>query len=114
MYKQYSSARHSPNCYNEGKNVKIYQICLFPNPRTGKFEIRSNMLVGENLITNTYYISEYAKNKLLEKIPVHRYKMYATYRLDKLNTLTCADIQMAQSELLNNSYAEQSPYLSFC
>lgn len=86
---------------------KFYQICLFKNPNTNKYQIRRCIINEQCKLIN---ISEKMFNdKQYQKfLKIHReneYKSYPTYDLNLVDLPNPGDILQVQSPLLNNDYS---------
>lgn len=93
------------------KVIKFYQICAFPNPKNGIFEIRETIINGNNDIDSyrTIHVHEKTKKRLLKSLRENRYRLYATNTLTYIEHPNCNDISLARSEMLN----EDSIYSGF-
>lgn len=89
------------------KNTKFYQICAFPNPNTGKFEVRENIVNGDNIVISyrTVSMSEKYQKKLLRELRDNKYKLYSTRTLDSIDLPSVNDMFVARSNMLNDDSA---------
>lgn len=96
----------STTLYNDFalEQIKMYQICGFKNPKTGKFEVREIIINGNNEIEtyNTYKVNEKTQRKLLRALRDNKYRLYSTYTLAYIEMPTLNDISLARSDMLNN------------
>lgn len=97
---------NSSSLYNDVPldKIKMYQICGFKNPKTGKFEVREVVVDGNNEIEsyNTYSVNEKTQRKLLSALRDNKYRLYSTYTLAYIEMPSCNDISLARSGMLNN------------
>ena len=83
--------------------IKIYQICAFPNPKNGKFEVREILIDGDNNI-KTYRVlnlDEHAHKKLLRALRDNKYRLYSVFSLNNIELPDRNDIALARSDMLN-------------
>jgi hypothetical protein len=102
---------NSASFYTESalSQIKIYQICVFPNPKDGKFEVREVLINGNNNIENfkLMHITKSTHNKLLNALRDNKYRLFSTFTLNTIDLPDCNDIALARSDMLNmdNDYA---------
>jgi hypothetical protein len=85
-------------------NIKFYQICAFPNPKIGKFEIREVLIDGNNEIKSyrILNINEKTQRKLLRALRDNKYRLYSTFTMAQIEMPSFNDISLARSGMLNN------------
>lgn len=91
------------------KLYNYYQICTFPNPKTGKYHIRKFVLDERenfiNIIEKGFDEDRYRKaNKLIKD---NEKKYFSTYCFDQIKYPTVGEVLLAQSDLLNNNYRDK-------
>ena len=94
--------------------IKFYQICMFPNPKMGKYEIREFTITGKDEIVSRkkYEVSEDIQKKLLHTLRDNKYRLYSTVTLENIEFPSCQDIALARSGILNND-SDYAGYASF-
>lgn len=98
-----TNALYNLDMMDMGK-VTLYQICGFPNPKTGKFEVREVSINGNNDIESyvTHHISDDTRKKLLLAMRDNKYRIYSMYTLKHVGLPSCSDISLARSGILND------------
>jgi len=97
--------------YNPPKLISsFYQICQFKDPYTKKYETRKIIFNEHGDILKTYKKS-YDKtelNKFIEinKNKINKYRIYPTTSIDNVAPLNTNEMNMIQSELINNDCVE--------
>lgn len=86
--------------------IYFYQICIFPNPKTNKFEMRKYILNGKNdvLDVKKYLLNKDQCKKFFEVKNSNEYKSYPQYYIDEVDGPTMADIFTARSAILTKNY----------
>lgn len=106
----------SASFYNDVKleEIKIFQICAFPDPKTGKFEIREVIIDGDNNIKTyrTLKVEKKVQRKLLRALRDNKYRLFPVYTLAHIELPSCNDISLARSAMINNDN-EYSGFASF-
>ncbi len=86
--------------------LSYYQICIFPNPKTKRHQVRKFILNRKNEFESIkdYFISERRYKKLLQIKNVNEYKCFSAYDLRGVEYPTLSDISMARSEMISNDH----------
>lgn len=94
--------------------IKIYQICGFPNPKTKLFEIREVLVNGENEVKafRNLNVTKSVQRKLLKNLRDNKYRLYSTYTLAYIELPSCNDISLSRSGMINND-SDYSGYAPF-
>lgn len=84
------------------KLYKFYQICMFKNPNTYKYSVRTIYFNGNQdlieCVDNEYTTRQC--NSLISSLKTHEYKTYSTYDLDLIDFPNSDDFLKVQSDLL--------------
>ena len=86
------------------KLYKFHQICMFRNPQTLKYNVRT-LIFDENQEIIKSLDKEYTANQcrsLISSNKINEYKTYATYDLSLIDYPNSDDLLKAQSDLLSN------------
>ena len=106
----------SSSIYNDVplENVKIYQICGFPNPKNGKFSVREVIVNGFNEIDSyrIHNLDEATYRNLLRSLRDNKYRLYSTHTLAYIELPSYNDISLARSGMLNDD-SEYSGFAQF-
>ena len=103
------------NVQSENKNryqpdhkfYKFHQICMFRDPETSKYNVRS-IIFDENQEIIKSSEKEYSANQckaLISSSKINEYKTYSTYDLSLVDYPNIDDLLKAQSDLLCNDQA---------
>jgi len=86
------------------KDFKFYQVAIFPNPKTARFEIREVLISGSGDIKGykMYNVNEDTHRKFIRGLHEGRYKMYPIYTLESIEFPSCQDIMLAMSGMIND------------
>jgi hypothetical protein len=90
-------------CYKPEKiEYTYYQICHFPNPSNELYGVRRIKINEYHEVTNVKekYYNKKKIDKFTQRIPINKYKVYATYILDDIELPNYDQIVGANSELL--------------
>lgn len=86
-----------------GQFTEFYQLAIFPNTQSGKYELRKFVLSGDKFITvKTFYLSRKEVKKFLNSKKQHEYKSYNAYSLDEVRYPNMGEISVSRSDILNN------------
>jgi hypothetical protein len=88
----------------ESKLHKFHQICMFRDPNTSKYSVRT-IIFNENheviKVSEKEYTSDQCKS-LITSNKTNEYKTYPTYDLDLVDYPNSDDLLKVQSDLLSN------------
>lgn len=86
------------------ETIKLYQICAFPTPDSGKFEIREVIINGDDNIVSykIHRITEKEQRKMLKLLRGNKYRLYSTHILDNIGLPSYNDIYFARSGMINS------------
>jgi hypothetical protein len=101
-----SESDHNIYSYNpQPKTYNYYQVCMFANPKTGKYSIRK-FVIDENEkfvnITETCYNAAQFKH-FFTTVRENEIKRFAAWNFKEIPYPKVGDILLSQSDLLNNS-----------
>jgi hypothetical protein len=100
--------------YKPEKSInKFYQVCLFPNPHTNKYQIRRFKFneFGECFDVSDFHLSKNNFNKFKKTYKQNEYKCYATFTLNNVNPPLIGVMLSAESELLKNKQTSYDGFL---
>jgi len=86
--------------------VEFFQISAFKDPQRNKHHIR-RFIINDNSDTINmleYYVGNKVYNKLINSLPINRFRSYDTLNLNDIESPSISDILLSDSELLNNKY----------
>lgn len=83
-------------------SLSYYQVCIFPDPKTNRFQVRKFILNRKNEFVKVkdYFISERRYKKLLNAKKVNQYKCYSAYDLQGVSYPSASDISIARSNMI--------------
>lgn len=86
------------------KEVKFYQIAIFPDMQTKKYHIRKFVIDSNNefIDIKNYKVTKDELNLFLSKKKICSYKKYSTPDLNNVSYPTTADISLARSPILDD------------
>lgn len=84
----------------------FYQICAFPHPKTGKYQMRKFVVNSKNEFINIqdYYLNKNQCRKFFATKRDHEYRSYPTYSLSDVTRPHMSEILMSKSQIMNNNY----------
>lgn len=111
------------NLQNQNRNIcepdyklhKFHQICMFKDPRSSKYNVRT-VIIDENHDIIKSIIKQYTSSQcmtLIKSNKVNKYKIYPTYDLELIDYPNGDDILKLKSDLLSDDQASQSGYALF-
>lgn len=85
--------------------VDIYQICIYPHPKTKQYSVRRFIITANNEISavKMYRLTEEQVKKLKAKLQQNQVKCFSCYDFDGISEPDIRDILLAQSQLLDRS-----------
>jgi hypothetical protein len=99
------------SCDYNGNNsnntiTRYYQVALFPNPNTSKYNVRMFFVNYNNEYTDikTFNITKKQLKQFLANTNSKQYKMYSVYTLDNVNYPLSGEILLSKSDILENDY----------
>jgi len=99
-----TSNREVPNTFSLDKPIVYYQICSFPDPKTGRYHMRKIFYNGESKPDNIiyYYLSPDQKNLFYQHKKFYEYKEYPNHNFDEVDLPTQSLLDQARSELFTD------------
>jgi hypothetical protein len=93
----------------------FYQICIFKDPKTNKYNIRKlyfdehkDIIKIKNIETNNKIL-----NKFIKENPCNIYKTYSTYNMQLIDLPNASERHASCSDLLKNNKCNNSRYALF-
>lgn len=86
--------------------IYFYQICIFPNPETKKFELRKYVINGKNEVLDVkkYLLTNQQCRKFFNEKKSNEYRSYPNYYIDQVPQPSFGDINTARSNILSEDH----------
>ena len=106
---QFVSTRDIENFQNtEDNEIKslYYQVCTFPEPKTGRFHMRKFIINNNNefIDIKNFKLTKKQCKQFCSTTKPHQYKKFNTYDLENVSYPCLADILTSQSNILSTDY----------
>lgn len=105
LKKKYTFVTSNRNFDNEiflaDKTTYYYQVCTYPDTKTGRFHMRRFLMDGDNFIKDLkyFYLTKDQLTLFYTKKRPNIYKTYPMNNFDTISAPTDEELDMARSEL---------------